>query len=70
MIKGAELKLYSENGSVNFSLSATQLEAIIKMLGITDVKNGEVTCFSDDGLQDFMDKTVNLWQPTKTIGKS
>lgn len=64
MIEGADLTFYLDNGD-NFSvaLSPTQLAGIIKLLGLTyNVKDDTFSMFSDESLQNFMDKTINKWE--------
>lgn len=59
MIKVAEIVLYNENDdTVSFQLSAKQLEAVCKILGLSLDKNG-LNCFSDESLQRVMDITIN-----------
>ena len=59
MIKAAEVVIYNnDDDSISFELSPKQLEAMIKILGLS-VDNGELKCFSDSSLQKVMDKTIN-----------
>lgn len=59
MIKAAEIVLYDENDdTISFELSAKQLEAVCKILGLSLDENG-LNCFSDSSLQTIMDKTIN-----------
>ena len=59
MIKAVELSLYDENDdTISFELSPKQLEAVIKILGLS-VSNGNLYCYSDTGIQTIMDKTIN-----------
>jgi len=64
MIDGAELTLYNKNGeNISIDLSPTQLKGIIKLLGIQyNSQTSTYTAFSDEGLQKFMDKTINSWK--------
>lgn len=64
MIEGAELTVYLKNGeNISLDLTPTQLAGVIKLLGISyDKKNQSFTMFSDEGLKNFMDKTINKWE--------
>ena len=63
-ISSAELIIYSDNEDyIYLNLSVTQLIGIIKLLGLKfNPENGDMTMFSDDSLQKFMDKTINNWE--------
>ncbi len=61
MIKDAEITLYDENDdTVTFSLSAMQLRAVFKVLGIKPGSTpGTITCFSDTVIQKLFDMKGN-----------
>jgi len=51
--EGAELSLYSTNGTFSFALSDVQLAAVIKLLGLKPSPGNGVSCYSDDTLHRF-----------------
>ena len=62
MIEGAELIVYAENGNqIGIDLSPTQLTAVCKILGL-EIQNGQISCFSDESLKIFMEKTINKFK--------
>lgn len=53
----AELVLYNEYGDTyNIPLSETQLKAAVTVLGITETTKNTVTCYSDDTLNQILQK--------------
>ena len=68
MIKYAEIMIYDENDdTIGFSLSATQLDVVCKILGVNPgEQSGTITCYSDDTLKKLMRIKEN---PFKLIGK-
>lgn len=71
MIEGAELNIYMCDGDfVEMDLSAVQLEAVLKMLGINVQRENDTTkigMFDDKSLQKMMDKTINRLIPVEEI---
>ena len=71
MIEGAELNIYMRDGDfVEIDLSAVQLEAVLKMLGINVQRENDTTkigMFDDKSLQKMMDKTINRLIPVEEI---
>ena len=62
MLEGAEIIVYDEQGNaIEIPLSPTQLEAVCKILGLS-IENGDVKCFSDEGLKKIMAKTIDKLQ--------
>lgn len=52
MITYAEIMLYDDKGdTIGFELSATQLVAVCKLLGIKYKGAGEIACYSDESLK-------------------
>lgn len=64
MIEGAELLIYTEDGSnFNIDLSPTQLVAVCKILGLQVTSgNSQYSCFSDESLAVIMGKTIDRIQ--------
>ncbi len=63
MIIGANLCVYSNDGNeAEFPLSSLQLETICKILGIKHDGGETFSCFSDESLKTFMDRTVNRFK--------
>lgn len=52
--EGAEIYYYYNGESYSFSLSNTQFAIIAKILGLELNKNGDITCFSDETLQQLI----------------
>lgn len=64
MLEGAELVLYDSRGiSFEVPLSFMQLTAIIEILGIDYNENGEMTYFTDESLEEVLNKTIRKLRP-------
>lgn len=60
LIDEVELTIYYENGDVeNIPLSTMQTAIVIKILGLTKQKNGNVACFSDESLEKMVEMKGN-----------
>ncbi len=56
----ATINLYNDDESYSFELSATQLRAVVMVLGITDATSHEITCFSDDTVERVISKLKGI----------
>jgi hypothetical protein len=62
-IEGAELIVYYLNGdNINIDLSAKQIEAICKILGLKMNDDGTYACYSDNGLKNLMEATIDKFE--------
>lgn len=60
MIEGVELNLYYTNGENEcIPLSATQATIVMKILGLSKEKNGNISCFSDESLDKMAEMRGN-----------
>ena len=61
MITYAEIMLYNNNGdSMGFELSAAQLVAVCKILGIEEYQGtGEISCYSDETIKQLFEMIGN-----------
>lgn len=57
--EGAELYYYYNEESHGFELSDAQFAIIAKILGLEVNSNGEISCYSDETLKQFLEMKEN-----------
>lgn len=63
-----EIILYINNRTFTLSLSPIQLQAIIKLFGLHK-EDGELVGYSDEILQQLVEKTIDKWKVVKKVSE-
>lgn len=64
----AEIIIYTDGRNYTLSLSPVQLQAIVKLLGLHK-KEGVLVSYSDEILQQLVEKTLDKWKVVEKVSE-